>query len=32
MTAAAILGLGSHRPAHREDNHEIAGRTDSSDE
>ena len=32
MTAAAILGLGSHRPAHREDNHEIADRTDSSDE
>ena len=32
MTNAAILGLGSHRPARREDNSAIAGRTDSSDE
>jgi 3-oxoacyl-(acyl-carrier-protein) synthase III len=32
MTNAAILGLGSHRPAHREDNTQIASRTDSSDE
>ena len=31
MTAAAVLGLGAHRPAHREDNHAIAARTDSSD-
>ncbi len=32
MRNAMILGLGSHRPARREDNHEIAGRTDSTDE
>jgi 3-oxoacyl-[acyl-carrier-protein] synthase III len=32
MTAAAILGLGAHRPAHREDNTAIALRTDSSDD
>ena len=32
MTNAALLGLGSHRPARREDNTAIAGRTDSSDE
>ena len=32
MTAAALLGLGAHRPAHREDNHAIAERTSSSDE
>ena len=28
---ATLLGLGSHRPALRVDNHEIARRTDSSD-
>ncbi|MCW2613852.1 MAG: 3-oxoacyl-(acyl-carrier-protein) synthase [Frankiales bacterium] len=32
MRAAAVLGLGSHRPALRVDNHAIAARTDSSDE
>lgn len=32
MRAAALLGLGAHRPARREDNHAIAQRTDSSDE
>ena len=31
MRAAAVLGLGSHRPALRVDNHGIAARTDSSD-
>ena len=31
MTGAALLGLGAHRPAHREDNTAVAGRTDSSD-
>ena len=30
-TGAALLGLGSHRPAHRADNHAIAARLDSSD-
>jgi 3-oxoacyl-[acyl-carrier-protein] synthase-3 len=28
---AAVLGLGAHRPAHREDNLAVAERTDSSD-
>ena len=32
MRAAALLGLGAHRPAKRVDNLEIARRTDSSDE
>ncbi len=32
MRGAAVLGLGSHRPALRVDNHEIARRTNSSDE
>lgn len=32
MRAAALLGLGAHRPANRVDNIEIARRTDSSDE
>ena len=32
MRRAAILGMGAHRPAHREDNHAVAARTDSSDE
>ncbi len=32
MRGAALLGLGSHRPAHREDNFAIAERTGSSDE
>jgi len=31
MRNAALLGLGSHRPAHREDNVAIAARLDSSD-
>ena len=31
MRAAALTGLGSHRPAHREDNTAIASRIDSSD-
>jgi len=31
VRAAALLGLGAHRPAHRMDNHGIAARTDSSD-
>jgi len=31
MTPAALLGLGDHRPAHRESNHAIAERTESSD-
>ena len=32
MRAAALLGLGSHRPARREDNAAVAERTGSSDE
>jgi 3-oxoacyl-[acyl-carrier-protein] synthase III len=32
VTAAAITGLGTHRPARREDNSAVARRTDSSDE
>ena len=32
MRRAAILGLGAHRPAHREDNTGVAARTGSSDE
>ena len=32
MRGAALLGVGSHRPAHREDNLAIAERTSSSDE
>ena len=32
MRAAAVLGLGAHRPALRVDNHAIAARIDSSDE
>ena len=32
MRAAALLGLGEHRPAHREDNRAVAERTNSSDE
>jgi 3-oxoacyl-[acyl-carrier-protein] synthase-3 len=28
---AAVLGLGAHRPAHRESNHAVAERTESSD-
>ena len=32
MTAAALLGLGAHRPARREDNTAVAERTGSSDE
>jgi 3-oxoacyl-[acyl-carrier-protein] synthase-3 len=32
VRAAALLGLGAHRPAHREDNLAIAARTGSSDE
>lgn len=32
MRAAALLGLGAHRPANRVDNIEIARRTQSSDE
>ena len=32
MKAAALLGLGAHRPARREDNTAIAQRTGSSDE
>ena len=32
MRAAAVLGLGAHRPALRVDNHDIARRTSSSDE
>ena len=32
MRGAALLGVGSHRPAHREDNLTIAERTGSSDE
>ncbi|HWH27923.1 MAG TPA: beta-ketoacyl-ACP synthase 3 [Mycobacteriales bacterium] len=32
MTAAALTGLGAHRPAHREDNTAVAERTASSDE
>jgi 3-oxoacyl-[acyl-carrier-protein] synthase III len=32
MRGAAILGLGAHRPTHREDNTAIALRTDSSDD
>ena len=31
MRRAAVLGLGAHRPAHREDNLAVAERTDSSD-
>ncbi len=31
MRAAALLGLGAHRPAHREDNAAVAERTGSSD-
>ncbi len=31
MRGAALLGVGSHRPAHREDNLAIAERTSSSD-
>jgi 3-oxoacyl-[acyl-carrier-protein] synthase-3 len=31
MRGAAVLGLGAHRPARRDDNHAIAARTDSSD-
>ena len=32
MRAAALLGLGAHRPAVREDNLAVAARTDSSDQ
>ena len=32
LRPAALLGLGSHRPARRDDNHLIAQRTNSSDE
>ncbi|GAC1442143.1 MAG: ketoacyl-ACP synthase III [Mycobacteriales bacterium] len=32
MTNAALLGLGSHRPACRADNEAIAGRIDSTDD
>ena len=32
LRGAAVLGLGAHRPALRVDNHDIARRTDSSDE
>ncbi|CAN5133070.1 ketoacyl-ACP synthase III [soil metagenome] len=32
MRGAALLGVGSHRPAHREDNLTIAERTGSSDD
>jgi len=32
VRGAALLGVGSHRPAHREDNVAIAERTGSSDE
>ena len=32
MRRAAVLGLGAHRPAHREGNELIAERTDSSDQ
>jgi 3-oxoacyl-[acyl-carrier-protein] synthase-3 len=32
VRAAALLGLGEHRPAHRETNHAVAERTNSSDE
>lgn len=32
MRAAALLGLGAHRPARREDNTAVAERTSSSDE
>ena len=32
LRGAAVLGLGAHRPALRVDNHEIARRTNSSDE
>ena len=32
MRAAALLGLGAHRPAHREDNTAIAARTESTDQ
>ena len=32
MTNAAILGLGSHRPARREDNTAVDGRTDYYDD
>jgi 3-oxoacyl-[acyl-carrier-protein] synthase-3 len=32
MRAAALLGLGAHRPAHREDNTAIAARTQSTDQ
>ena len=31
MRNAALLGLGAHRPAHREDNTAVAARTGSSD-
>ncbi|MCW2679761.1 MAG: 3-oxoacyl-[acyl-carrier-protein] synthase [Frankiales bacterium] len=31
MTPAALLGLGAHRPAHREDNAAVAARTGSTD-
>ncbi len=31
MRRAAVLGLGAHRPAHREDNTAVAERTQSSD-
>ncbi len=32
MRAAGLLGLGAHRPAHREDNTAIAARTESTDQ
>lgn len=32
MRGAAVLGLGSHRPSHREDNLAIAARTGSTDQ
>jgi 3-oxoacyl-[acyl-carrier-protein] synthase-3 len=32
LRGAALAGLGAHRPAHPEDNHAIAARTNSSDE
>ncbi len=31
LAGAVVTGVASHRPAHREDNHTIAARTDSSD-
>ena len=32
MRATALLGLGAHRPARRDDNTAVAARTDSSDQ